>query len=426
MEGTPNPSHKSVRTPSEILFDSMNQSPVKHTLIKSEACDVHSREHIENALRDPIARIPSQFKSAFHKFLYYNQKKYLQQVNHFAQLAFLIYFWADRYVLPDVEILSGVIRVIAIIGAFGLNFFLFKYIRRIQLLDMVLPYATCLSAILWFEILLNSSNEAVYTYQYAAVILIVLGNLSIQVHFRPALLSSAMITAAVLFGVWRLNVLSDFIIYLFVYVPILLFSISICWNNTLNSRKTFLRALLDDWNYHTLRKLAHTDELTQISNRRHFVQSANRKIRETPHTVSTSLLIFDVDHFKQINDAYGHDVGDQVLCCIAEVARREMRHNDMLARFGGEEFIVLLPYTVQADALKIAERLRYKMEQQCLNINDQELTFTISVGVSKLDPKHPKLDQLIKHADIALYEAKHQGRNCVVHYNTMNQSEQLV
>ncbi len=123
MEGTPNPSHKSVRTPSEILFDSMNQSPVKHTLIKSEACDVHSREHIENALRDPIARIPSQFKSAFHKFLYYNQKKYLQQVNHFAQLAFLIYFWADRYVLPDVEVLSGVIRVIAIIGAFGLNFF---------------------------------------------------------------------------------------------------------------------------------------------------------------------------------------------------------------------------------------------------------------------------------------------------------------
>ena len=137
-------------------------------------------------------------------------------------------------------------------------------------------------------------------------------------------------------------------------------------------------------------------------------------------TVCTSLLIFDVDHFKTINDQYGHDVGDQVLCQIAEIARKEMRFYDILARFGGEEFIVLLPYTVPEDALKIAERLRHKMEQYQFYIDGQLVKFSISIGVSKIDPNHAKLDQLIKQADIALYEAKRQGRNRVVHFNSMN------
>lgn len=420
MEGSYIPSQKSVKIHTEKLFDSMNHSSVKHTLLKANACDIANRERIEAALLDPIARIPPQYKNVYHKFQYLNQKNYLKQVNYFAQLAFLIYFWADRYILPDIEILSGMIRILAIIGAFGLNYILFKYIKRIQFLDLILPLATCLSVILWFEILLQSNSTLVSSYQYAAVIFIVLGNLGIQVHFRPSLISSAMITSAILYGVWRLNELNDFIIFLFVYTPILLFSIYICWNNTLNSRKTFLRALLDDWNYHTLRQLAHTDELTQLSNRRQFVQAANKKINETPISVSTSLLMFDVDNFKAINDKYGHDVGDQVLCCIAEIAQKEMRFYDLLARFGGEEFIALLPYTVQTDALKIAERLRHKMEQYSLYIHGQHIPFSISIGVSKIEPEHPSLDQLIKHADIALYEAKRQGRNRVVHFNYMN------
>ncbi|MGE8571921.1 MAG: GGDEF domain-containing protein [Acinetobacter amyesii] len=420
MEGPNQPSRKSVKNESQLLIESMNRTSAKHTLIQAEACDLENRVRIERALSDPIARIPAQFKNAYYKFLYYNQKDYLKQVNYFAQLAFLIYFWADRYVLPDVEMLSGVIRIIAIIGAFSLNYILFKYIKQIKLLDLILPLATCLSAILWFEILLQSQNELVHSYQYAAVILIVLGNLSIHVHFRPSIITSAMISAAILFGAWRINDFGDFTIFLLVYIPVLLFSMYICWNSTLNSRKTFLRALLDDWNFHTLRKIAHTDELTQLSNRRQFVHAANKKIQETPMTVCTSLLIFDVDHFKAINDQYGHDVGDQVLCQIAEIARKEMRFYDILARFGGEEFIVLLPYTVPEDALKIAERLRHKMEQYQFYIDGQLLKFSISIGVSKIDPDHAKLDQLIKQADIALYEAKRQGRNRVVHFNSMS------
>ncbi|CAB1221762.1 GGDEF domain-containing protein [Acinetobacter bouvetii] len=308
----------------------------------------------------------------------------------------------------------------AILSGLTLNFFLFKYIKQIQLLDMILPFSTCVSTILWFEILLQSTSSLVATYQYAAVIFIVLGNLCVQVHFRPSLISTAMITAAILHGIWRLNTFNEFIIFLFVYVPILLFSIYICWNNTLNSRKNFLRALLDDWNYHTLRKLAHTDELTQLSNRRQFVYAAERRIQATADTESTSLLIFDVDRFKSINDQFGHDVGDQVLCCIAEIARKEMRHNDMLARFGGEEFIVLLPHTSQSDALKIAERLRHKMEQHTIQLDHHALNFSVSIGVSKIEQNQTDLSHLIKHADIALYEAKRQGRNRVIHYNCMD------
>ena len=273
----------------------------------------------------------------------------MQQVNYIAQLAFLIYFWADRFVLPDVEVLSGMLRVIGIVLSFcglNLNFVLFKYLRQIQWLDLVLPFSTCVSAVVWFEILVRSNSEWVSTYLYASVIMIVLGNLSIQVHFRRSLITTAMISIAILLGVYRLTNLQDFYIYLLVYVPILLFSIYICWINTLKARKNFLRALLEDWNYHILREMAQTDELTQLSNRRQFMHAAAQKMRNVSQQ-GVSLLIFDVDHFKTINDRYGHDVGDRVLRSIADVSRSEMRYSDVLARYGGEEFIVFLPHTAK-------------------------------------------------------------------------------
>ncbi len=424
MECIPQRSKKTAVTPSEILLDSMNHSPVRYNLIRAEHCDISSREMIEKALSHPIACIPKKFKQAYHDFQYIQQKQYLLQVNCLAQLAFLIYFWADSFIIPDVSILSGSIRVISIIFAFSLNILLFKYIKNIQMLDLILPLSTCLSAILWFEILLQSASSAVLLYQYAAVIFIVLGNLCIQVHFRPSLITSCLITAAIFFGAWRLNELHNFVIFLMVYVPILAFSIYICWNNTLNSRKNFLRALLDDWNYHTLKKLAHTDELTQLSNRRQFLYAADRTIQAAAKTDSISLLIFDVDLFKNINDQYGHDIGDQVLCAIAAIARTEMRFYDMLARFGGEEFIALLPHTSANDAIKIAERLRQKMQNYHMSRLHPQLKFTISVGVALSKNGKLNINQLIKQADIALYEAKRLGRNQVIHFDEMQHCSQ--
>lgn len=419
MQDAPHSDTTQEISPSKVLLQSASHS-AQRSILNASHCDIQSRQLIENALKDPIAKIPAVFKHNYYQFQYRHQKSYLKQVNYVAQLAFLIYFWADHFVIPDVSTLSGMTRVIAILIGCGLNFFLFKYVRQIQWLDLILPLSTSVSAIIWFELLLHSTSVWISTYLYASVILIVLGNLSIQVHFRRSLITSALISVVILYGVYRLSSLQDFYIFLLVYKPILLFSIYIAWINTLNARKNFLRALLEDWNYHILNEMAQTDELTQLHNRRHFMHAVGHLIQACCHESTAALLIFDVDRFKVINDTYGHDVGDRVLRSIAEVSQREMRQGDILARFGGEEFIVFLPHTTKQDALKIAERLRQKLSQQGISLQDQELHFSVSVGVAELGVAQCNLEPLIKQADLALYTAKHQGRNCVMHYDDLD------
>ena len=130
------------------------------------------------------------------------------------------------------------------------------------------------------------------------------------------------------------------------------------------------------------------------------------------------MLVFDVDHFKQINDRYGHDVGDQVLQMIAQTTRNEMQRHDVLARYGGEEFIACLPETSLDDALKIAERLRHKIENIVVDLeHGHRLDFTVSIGAAILESSEMDLMALIKQADIALYQAKANGRNRVECYD---------
>ena len=147
------------------------------------------------------------------------------------------------------------------------------------------------------------------------------------------------------------------------------------------------------------------------------MQIAEQSIRKwQPHSVA-SLLIFDIDFFKKINDTYGHDIGDEVLRILAEISRKEMRYSDVLARFGGEEFIVLLPNTSLEDASVIAERLCKKIEQHQICIENKFfINFSVSIGVAQLEPQQKDLNLLIKQADIALYEAKKNGRNQVAIY----------
>ncbi|MFN3291689.1 MAG: GGDEF domain-containing protein, partial [Acinetobacter sp.] len=134
--------------------------------------------------------------------------------------------------------------------------------------------------------------------------------------------------------------------------------------------------------------------------------------------VPMSLLVFDVDHFKQINDRYGHDIGDQVLQTIALSTRSEMRQHDILARYGGEEFIAFLPETSLDEALKVAERLRHKIENIVIDLDSQHrFSFSISIGAAILESCETDLMTLIKQADIALYQAKANGRNRVEAYD---------
>ena len=161
-------------------------------------------------------------------------------------------------------------------------------------------------------------------------------------------------------------------------------------------------------------ELATTDGLTGLFNRRHFLEQARREFfraRRFEHAVTA--LMVDVDHFKSYNDNYGHDVGDEVLRELAAILRSQTRDIDILGRYGGEEFIILLPETDLKVGLEAGERLRRLVEKSRIPTRSGELTLTVSVGVASSKAAKPDLERLITLADEALYEAKESGRNRV-------------
>lgn len=157
------------------------------------------------------------------------------------------------------------------------------------------------------------------------------------------------------------------------------------------------------------------DELTGVWNRRSFFENARREFQRSQRTLRPlTVLMFDVDHFKLVNDTYGHTAGDQVLRGVAERCRSQLRVIDIIGRYGGEEFAVALPETDIEAAEQIAERLRATVENTSFVTAQGSIALTISVGVAVYEPDdQTTLDAVIDRADRALYLAKRSGRNCV-------------
>lgn len=405
----------------ENIYSTTNisfQNSTTDKSLKLSECDLKNRQLIEQALTDPHARIPAPFQQYFYDYVYTHSHQNLRQINYLAQIAFLLYFFADILIIPDMFFMSGLIRVVLVLGALFCCYYLFKKYKNIQVLDRILPIGTTVAAAAWIGLLVLSSSPHVVTYIYASAIFILVANLCIQTQFKVAVYCSILIALFIMLGANQLMSTSQAFIFAVVFSPLWFFSIYINWNNILNVRRSFLRSLLDEWNYQTLKNLAHTDDLTQLYNRRHFVDMAERSIHQWPKHASSCLLMFDVDHFKNINDSYGHDVGDRVLQLIAEVTRKEMRHSDVLARFGGEEFIALLEDTQLQDSLVIAERIRCAIQKQYIYVKpNHAIRFTISIGIAELESHTQTLEDLIKQADIALYQAKKTGRNRIEVYH---------
>jgi diguanylate cyclase (GGDEF)-like protein len=170
------------------------------------------------------------------------------------------------------------------------------------------------------------------------------------------------------------------------------------------------------------RQLSITDPLTGIFNRRHFYHQARLELaRACRYGHPLAVIMLDLDHFKRINDIYGHAVGDQVLQAVTQAVRQVLRVVDLFARYGGEEFIILLPETDLQAASLTAERLRRQIAGQPLHLDQQLIKVTISLGACAFDPSvailpptPESLDFLINLADQALYEAKNSGRNRTV------------
>ncbi len=158
-----------------------------------------------------------------------------------------------------------------------------------------------------------------------------------------------------------------------------------------------------------------TDELTGLTNRRSFFIQGEKEVkRALRYQTPLSMLMLALDGFKTINDTYGHDAGDQMLQCIANTIRENIREIDVVARLGGEEFSVMLPNTQAVDASKLAERLRLAVEGLYCPFQDQNMSVTMSIGVATFGNEISNLDTLLRNADTAMYQAKNQGRNRVV------------
>ena len=160
-----------------------------------------------------------------------------------------------------------------------------------------------------------------------------------------------------------------------------------------------------------LEKMAMHDQLTGIYNRHYLIEAAQQKIaRATRHQHPLSLLMLDVDHFKAINDTYGHAKGDEILREMSKVLKAQNRAEDIVARFGGEEFVILLD---QCDAFA-AEDKSEKLRQVLEGLNPGGIKITVSIGIAELKSEEDRFDDVLKRADLAVYQAKDKGRNCVV------------
>jgi diguanylate cyclase (GGDEF)-like protein len=168
-----------------------------------------------------------------------------------------------------------------------------------------------------------------------------------------------------------------------------------------------------------MRSLASYDSLTGLPSRHAFFDNANNYVSLAQREKSPfSVMIIDLDHFKSINDRFGHPAGDAVLKLFADVVNSIARRSDIIGRVGGEEFAIVLPSTNTSEALEFSERLHHAINQAVLKYKDSAIRYTVSIGLSEFDTdSEDSIDDLLARADLALYQAKQSGRNQTATFN---------
>jgi diguanylate cyclase (GGDEF)-like protein len=165
--------------------------------------------------------------------------------------------------------------------------------------------------------------------------------------------------------------------------------------------------------YHEAIAAAHKDPLTGIGNRAAMSNAMHREIELAfRHSRSLGIIMMDVDHFKNVNDIYGHASGDFVLQSLIQCAEKTVRISDMMFRYGGEEFVIVLPETDESGVLRLAKRIRRRVEKLETNVQEQLIKITVSLGITTLREADDE-KTIIERADEALYKAKRDGRNCI-------------
>jgi diguanylate cyclase (GGDEF)-like protein len=167
-----------------------------------------------------------------------------------------------------------------------------------------------------------------------------------------------------------------------------------------------------------LERLSRTDGLTKLNNRAYWEDCLKNEFSRCKRTGrDTSVLMFDIDHFKKVNDTYGHQAGDEVIRVVSKILMDTIRTTDIAGRYGGEEFGLLLIETNSKNSMIVAERLRKKIEQTTVIHEGVEIKFTISLGIAEFDPEQGNHSQWLERADKALYVSKETGRNSSTIFN---------
>lgn len=168
-----------------------------------------------------------------------------------------------------------------------------------------------------------------------------------------------------------------------------------------------------------MRSLASYDSLTGLLSRHAFFDNASNYVSlARREQKSFSVVIIDLDHFKKINDRYGHPAGDAVLKLFADVVNSVARRSDIIGRIGGEEFAIVLPSTASSEGLEFCERLHQAIDKAVLKFNGSAIRYTVSIGLSEFDNgSEDSIDDLLARADLALYQAKQAGRNQTATFN---------
>lgn len=376
--------------------------------------------------RTPLCLLPRSLLRRYLAYQFRHQRRFLLLINVLGQLAFLSYWLADAYAIPDMARESLFTRSALVLLAFAASQAALRWCRDMRVLDLVLPLSILMVVPFWYGLLARSASPAVQSYQYAALIFIVLANLCVRVRFLPALLVSLLISAVILDGSRRLShgQHEPQIVFLLVYLPVLLFSLFISWSNTVAGRRTFLRHHMARHASHALTRanaqlsaLVRTDALTGIANRRYLDEQAHRYWDEyRQHGQGFGLLMVDIDYFKAFNDHCGHPAGDACLTQVARLLESELRKAECLVgRYGGEEFAVLVGSNDPGDLSRIAQRLVQAVRAHGIrhaHRPDGLGVVTISVGGLVCTATGVgSLQSLQSQADALLYQAKRSGRN---------------
>ena len=335
----------------------------------------------------------------------------------------LIFIWTYiEYIPSEYLLVWSFLQIIFIIVRLANAKILEKYIikdnkAKLHFHTVVFSVIVVLSSMIWSAGTLLGAMFAPTPYEFVSLAMIMgivaAAILSLTPTFN-VFLAYFFIMMLTQFGVmiyFGTHVHISIAVFLLIYMPMILLLSKSVYNNYLHTIES--HTTLESYNTE-LRELSVTDSLTKAYNRRHFFESGETLVSVANREKSKiSLLMIDVDFFKNVNDTYGHQVGDYVLVCLSQEIKSITRESDIFARMGGEEFAVILPNTSLNGSKVIAEKIRNAVETLTFEDNYISAGITVSIGCATINEKVATLEELYQEADKRLYVAKELGRNRV-------------